>query len=107
MFSVLDASSRFWQIALDDASSYTTTFNTPYGRYCFLRFPFGITSATEVFQEAMDQLIGSQPCEIIVDDILIWGSDDTKRDAHLREVLKRAREVNLQLNTDKCKIRVT
>ena len=28
-------------------------FNTPYGRYKFLRMPFGILSAAEIFQEKM------------------------------------------------------
>lgn len=36
-FSKLDASSGFWQFKLDEASSKQCTFNTPYGRYRFLR----------------------------------------------------------------------
>ena len=72
VFSVLDTSNGFLQIPLDDAFAYTTTFNTPYGRYHFLRIPFGIASAAEVFQKAMDQLFASHPCECIVDVIVIW-----------------------------------
>ena len=41
-FTVLDASNAHWQIQLDKASSYLTTFSTPYGRYRFLRMPFGL-----------------------------------------------------------------
>ena len=36
-FSKLDASSGFWQMKLDDASSRLCTFNAPEGRYRFLR----------------------------------------------------------------------
>lgn len=50
VFSVLDAKSSFWQIPLDDASSNLTTFATPFGRCKFLRMPFGINSASEIFQ---------------------------------------------------------
>ena len=50
-FTVLDASSGFWQVPLDEESSLKTTFNTPHGRYRFLRLPFGINSAPEVFQK--------------------------------------------------------
>lgn len=34
-FSKLDASSGFWQLKLDDASSKLCTFNSPFGRYRF------------------------------------------------------------------------
>ena len=47
-FTVLDASSGFWQLKLDEASTRLCTFNTPFGRYRFLRLPFGINSATEM-----------------------------------------------------------
>ena len=50
VFSVLDAKNSFWQIRLDKKSSLLTTFSTPFGRYRFLRMPFGINSASEVFQ---------------------------------------------------------
>ena len=46
-FSVLDATSGYWQIKLDEESSLLTTFNTPFGRYRFTRMPFGIHSAQE------------------------------------------------------------
>ena len=49
VFSKLDANSGFWQFPLDKESRLLTTFITPYGRYCFNRPTFGITSAPEVF----------------------------------------------------------
>ena len=50
VFSTLDASSGFWHVKLDHPSSKLTTFNTPYGRYRFLRMPFGINSSRRVTQ---------------------------------------------------------
>lgn len=52
-FSKLDASSGFYKIALDEESAKLCTFNTPFGRHCFLRLPFGISSAPEVFYNAI------------------------------------------------------
>lgn len=57
VFTKLDARNGFWHVALDDESSYLTTFHTPFGRYRLRRLPFGISSAPEVFQRRMHQLI--------------------------------------------------
>ena len=105
VFSTLDAKAGFWQIKLEKQSSLRTTFSTPYGRYRFLRMPFGINTASEVFQQAMERLFEGYPCTIIVDDILIWGSTEEENDANLRKVLERARRIGLKLNLSKCKFR--
>ena len=103
MFSALDATSGYWQGKLDEASSKSCTFNTAYGRYRFTRLPFGIKSAPEVFQHRMSELF--EGVKAIVDDLLIWGKDDDEHDARLKQVLHRAREVNLKFNAKKCRIR--
>jgi hypothetical protein len=106
VFSTLDAASGFWQIQLDEESANLTCFNTPFGRYKFNRLPFGITSATEVFQRAMEEIFGDiEGCEVIVDDILVWGKDDDEHDRRLVQVLERARKVNLKLRQEKCTIK--
>ena len=106
VFSVLDAKSSFWQISLDHRSSMLTTFSTPFGRYRFRRMPFGLNSASEVFQRSMEQIFAGYPCAIIVDDIMIGGKTAGEHDANLRKVLNRAREVNLRLNLLKCRFRL-
>ena len=50
VFSKLDANCGFWQIPLEESSQHLTTFITPFGRYCFNKLPFGISSAPEHFQ---------------------------------------------------------
>ena len=89
-FSKLDASSGFLQIPLDSGSSKLTTFVTPFGRYCFRRLPFRITSAQEIFQENMEQLLEGLPgVEVIMDDIiLIHGETRTKHYEHYENVLR-------------------
>ena len=50
-FSKLDGTAGFHQIRLERPSSLLTTFNTPYGRYIYLRLLMGICSAPEVFHK--------------------------------------------------------
>lgn len=107
VFSILDAKCGFWQIPLDEESSTLTTFMTPFGRYKFLRMPYGISTGSEVFQRCMEQLFAGHPCEIVVDDILIWGSSVEEHDKRLTCILDRARAINLQLNPTKCRFRVS
>ena len=40
IFSTLDAKAGYWSIHLDTESQLLTTFQSPYGRYCFQRLPF-------------------------------------------------------------------
>ncbi len=54
----------------------------------------------------MEQIFTGLPCQIIVDDILVWGKDEEEHAANLKLVLDKAREVNLRLNKSKCKIGV-
>lgn len=78
------------------------------GRYRFLRLPFGISSAPEVFQRAIAQMIeGLEGVVNIIDDLLVWGDTVQQHDHRLRLLLQRAKENNLKLNRDKCKVRTT
>ena len=41
--------------------------------------------------------------KVTADDLLVWGEDDEEHDARLKQVLTKAREVNLKFNAKKCK----
>lgn len=45
VFTTLDAKDGFYQIRLDEAGSKKTTLWTPFGRYRYLRMPFGNSPA--------------------------------------------------------------
>ena len=90
VFTVVDAKNGFWQVELDDESSRLTTFNTPFGRYRWKHMPFGISSALEVWQRKMHEIIEDlDGIEVIADDFLITGKDDAEHDANLQAFLNR------------------
>ena len=102
-FSKLDASSGYWQIKVDDESPKLLAFNTPFGRYEFKRLPFGILSASEVFQKKISQIIeGINGCENVQDDIIVWGKTKHEHDLRLAETLDRITKYGLKLNKGKC-----
>lgn len=106
VFTKLDATSGFWQICLDADSSKLCTFNTPFGRYSFTRLPFGIKSASEVYQRKISEIVqGIDGCEAIIDDILIWGRNMQEHDQRLHIVMEKIRKHNLKLNPEKCEFR--
>ena len=99
IFSVLDASSGYWQIKLDQESAKLCIFNSPFGRYMFKRLSFGLSSAQDVFQRVMSQMFEDiESIEVVVDDILIWGENEQQLDNRLIQVLERARHRDLKLN---------
>lgn len=106
VFSTLDARRGFLQIKLDEASSFLTTFNTPIGMFCWLRLPFGVSCAPEVYQRIMDKMLeGIDGAHATIDDILTAGRSVEEHDTILRRVIEKATEFNLKPNLTKTKLR--
>ena len=89
---------------MDDQSQLLTTFNTPWGRYCFIKMPFGLNQAQYFFQYYMDTHFQdiNPTTNVIADDVMIHGESDDQHDRHLLQVLNKCREIGLKLNPDKC-----
>jgi len=59
------------------------------GQYCFLRLPFGITSAPEFFQHQMSEMLADkQGVVCLMDDVLVYGATQTEHDERLEAVLQ-------------------
>ncbi|XP_064468421.1 uncharacterized protein K02A2.6-like [Ornithodoros turicata] len=108
LFSKLDANAGYWQVPLSPPSSELTTFITPFGRYRFLRLPFGISTAPEFFQREMLRILeGLEGTSCHMDDILIYGKDQAEHDQRLEAVLKTLAKAGVTLNPQKCQFRKT
>ena len=75
------------------------------GRFRWLRLPFELKCAPEIFQHIMDQMPdGIIGATAIMDDILIAGQDRDHHDSILKHIVERATSYNLKLNMQKCKV---
>lgn len=107
-FTKLDARSGYWTIKLSEASSYLTTFNTPFGRYRYLRLPFGLKSSQDEFQRKIDECYECLDSVVaLVDDLLVFGQTREEHDRNLHKVLIRSKERCVKLNKDKLEVGVT
>lgn len=111
IFSTVDVKKGFWHVKLDEPSSRLTTFWTPFGRYRWTRLPFGISSAPEIFQMKLQEVIqGLEGVECLADDILVFGVGETLEEAlqnHnrcLNNLLNRLNSKNVKLNKSKLKL---
>ena len=80
----------YWQVCLDDESSYLCTFHTPWGRKRFLRMPFKISSASEVMQKRKDRTSSDiESIHVIAYDIIVAAKDE-EHDGILHKLMQHA-----------------
>ena len=103
VFSKLDLNQAYHQIELHPDSRYITTFVTHKGLRRYTRLMFGLSSASEIFQHIVQQVLsGIQGVKNISDDIIVFGATQEEHDRALRATLQRLREKGLTLNKSKC-----
>ena len=112
-FSLADVKDGFLHIPLDEESSWMTTMHTSYGRYRWLRLPFGITSAPEEFQMRLTTALeGLEGIICIADDILVYGEGNDYMEAekdHDRRfiaLMERCHKLNIKLNATKLQFKL-
>ena len=95
--------SGYHQLELAPASRYITTFSTHRGLRRYTRLNFGTSSAAEVVQDAIQQILSDiDGVRNVSDDIIIFGRDQQAHDRALQAVFARLRAKNLALNPKKC-----
>ena len=112
VFTKVDARNGYWHVQLDEESSKLTTFDTPNGRYRWMRLPFGISVASEIFQKRLNQALDRLDGVLTVhDDMVIYGVGETEEEAtvdhnkKLRHFLQRCKEKGVKLNKRKLKLK--
>lgn len=102
-FSRIDVRQAFHQVEISENSRHITTFICKKGLFRYTRLMFGITCAPELFQKIMEQILSNcDGCFNFIDDILVFGRDESEHDTRLEAVLKQLRDYNVTINDGKC-----
>ena len=102
-FSKLDMSQAYQQLPLSQESKSYLVINTHRGLFRYNRLPFGVSSASAIFQRVMESLLKGIPGVVAyLDDILITGKTDKDHLKSLDEVLSRLETAGLRLKKWKC-----
>lgn len=107
IFSVLDLKDGFFHVPLDSDSSKYCTFITPFGKYSFLRLPFGLSVSPQVFQKINEKIFGDLPVGIYFDDFIIAAETEVVHDQILERVIKRAEQFGVKFNKNKVQYKVS
>ena len=74
-FAKMDTVHGYFQLELDEESSWMTTFLLPQGKFRYLRAPMGLNASSDEWCCHSDVIIRGLPwARKIVDDTLIWAS---------------------------------
>ncbi|XP_055523219.1 uncharacterized protein K02A2.6-like [Wyeomyia smithii] len=106
-FSTIDLTNAFYHIELAENSRHLTNFCTEFGMFRYVRLPFGLCNAPDIFQEVLQRKIlgGCKGTKNYLDDVLIHGKTQEEHDENLKAVLDRFQEHNVRINTNKCTFR--
>ena len=102
-FTTLDLRSGYHHIALDKKSIKKTAFCTPFGKYEYLKVPFGLAKAPSYFQKLMNKVLnGLKFAFAYLDGIIIFSNTAEEHLKHIQIIINRLRAVQLKLKKSKC-----
>ena len=88
-FATLDLHAGY-HIPLDESSIPKTAFDPPFGKYEYVKVPFGLAKAPAYFQELMTEILKDFNFAIAyLDDIIIFSKMAEEHLSHLRQVFEK------------------
>ena len=102
-FRKIDLRSAYQQLVLDEESQKLCTINTHKGLFRYTRLPFGISSSPAIWQRFIEQVLaGLDGTCVIMDDLLVGGTNDDEHLKNLGAVFKQFLKFGLRVKLPKC-----
>ena len=102
-FSTLDLRAGYHHIGLTTDLIPKTAFTSPFGKYEYIKVPFGLAQTPTYFQELMTGVLKDLPFAMAyLDDIIIYSSTPEEHLEHIRTVFEKLRDAKLSMKLSKC-----
>ena len=102
-FSTLDLMAGYHHIPLEKSSKPKTVFNSPFGKYEYIKVPFRLAQAPAHFQELMTGILKDFDFTIAyLDDIIIFSKTAEEHLSHIRKAFEKLRSAKLSMKLSKC-----
>ena len=102
-FSTLDLRAGYHHIRLTAESIPKTAFTSPFGKYEYVKVPFGLAQAPAYFQDLMTGVLKDLLFAMAyLDDIIIYSSTPEEHLQHIKTVFEKLRHAKLSMKLSKC-----
>ena len=102
-FSTLDLRAGYHHIRLTTDSIPKTAFTLLFGKYEYVKVPFGLAQAPAYFQELMIGVLKDLPFAMAyLDDIIIYSSSPEEHLQHIKTVFEKLCHAKLSMKLSKC-----
>ena len=101
-FSTLDLRARYHHIGLTTDSIPKTVFTSPFGKYEYIKVPFGLAQAPAYFHELMTGVLKDLLFAMAyLDGIIIYSSTPEEHLEHIKTVFEKLRHTTLSMKLSK------